>query len=87
MVITTLLRSAGRGYVDMLASLWVGEVARARPSSGSLPRSEHLIYFRLLHESNGGVEAKEFESSLKAVMDVQVALPVTVRVVLDLGGA
>ena len=54
-VVTTVPHSACRGYVNPLAALRVGEVAGARPSSGSLPRSEHLIHFRLLHEGYGGV--------------------------------
>ncbi len=32
-----------RGYVDPLASFRVGEVAGVRPTSGGLPRGEHLV--------------------------------------------
>ncbi len=42
-VVTTIPHSARRGYVNPLAILRVGEVVRARPTSGSLPRDEHLI--------------------------------------------
>ncbi len=85
-VLAIIPHAAYRGYVDLLASFPVGEVGRVSPPGWRLPRTEHLIYFRLWHEGSGGVYAKEFEYSFKAVMDVQVALPASVRIVLDLGG-
>ncbi len=49
--------------------------------------NEHLIHFRLLHEGYGRVKAKEFENTFEAILDVQVALPVSVCIVFDMGGA
>ncbi len=55
MVLTIVPHAAYRGYVDLVASFPVKEVARVSPPGGRLPRTEHLIHFRLLHEGYGGV--------------------------------
>ena len=70
MVLTIVPRAACRGYVGLVASAPVGEVAEVRPLGGNLPRTEHLIHFRLLHEGYGRVYEKEFEYFFGAVLDV-----------------
>ncbi len=84
MVLAIVPHAAYRGYVDLVASFPIKEVARVSPPDERLPRTEHFIHSRLLHEGYGGVQAKDFEYSFEAISDVQVTLLFSVRIVLDL---
>ncbi len=50
---------------------------------GDFPEAEHLIYFMLLEEGDGGVDPEKPKDAGEAVMHLHDALPITIDVMLD----
>jgi len=58
-------------------------VSRSCPSVGGFPEAEHLIYFLVLEEGDGGVDPDKKKDAGEVILHLHGALPVTIHVMLD----
>jgi hypothetical protein len=58
-------------------------VSLACPEVWGFPHIEHLIYLLLLDKGDGGVDTEESKDACQTIMDIHIAMPVVICVVLD----